>query len=107
MRTLKFIVDGLTLKQDPTCDFNNLTPGSEDCLKAEFSFSNEWRNITKVVGFYSRLGYEYAPQLLEDGRSCQIPSEAAKRRMINIRVIGKTDEGILRTNKLTIEQKGG
>ena len=39
MRTLKFIVEGQIIKQDPSCDFTNLVPGTEGYLRAEFSFS--------------------------------------------------------------------
>ena len=39
MRTLKFIVDGQILRQDPTCDFSNIVPGTEGYLIAEFAFS--------------------------------------------------------------------
>ena len=41
MRTLKFIVNGQIIKQDPKCDFSNLIPASEGYLVAEFSFSKE------------------------------------------------------------------
>ena len=104
MRTLKFIVDGLTVKPDPKCDFSGLTPGSNGYLRAEFSFSNEWKSTEKVVGFYSRMGNEYPPQRLKDGRTCMIPAEALRKRVFKLKVIGQNG---LVTNKLSVEQKGG
>ena len=107
MRVLKFIVDGQTIRQDPSCDFSGIVSGTEGYLQAEFSFSKEWANATKVVGFYSKLGKEYTPQVLKNGKTCMIPAEATKNRVFKIRVIGKRDDYMLRTNKIAIEQKGG
>lgn len=104
MRTLKFIVDGLTVKPDPKCDFSGLIPGTQNYLLAEFSFSKEWKNTAKVVGFYSRLGNEYSPQLLKDGRTCTIPVEALRKRVFKLKVIGQNG---LATNKLSVKQEGG
>lgn len=106
-RTLKFIVDGQILKCDPECDFDNLVPGSEDYIEAEFSFSKNWYNHIKVVEFRSVMGTEYKPQLLKGGRSCMIPVEALKRRAFKIRVIGKKGVSKIRTNQITITQSGG
>lgn len=107
MRTLKFIVNGLTLTPDPNCDFTGLVPGSDGYLRAEFAFSNEWENTVKVVGFYSRLGMEYPPELLEDGKSCIIPAKALEKRVFKIQVMGRNANTRLITNKLEIDQKGG
>lgn len=104
MRTLKFIVDGQTIKPDPKCDFTGLVPGTKQHLQAEFTFSNEWKNAAKVVGFYSRLGKEYPPQTLNRGRTCTIPIEALQKRIFKLKVIGQNG---LVTNKLTVDQKGG
>lgn len=104
MRNLKFIVDGQTIKPDPKCDFSWLTPGAIGPVQAEFSFSKEWRSTAKVVGFYSRLGNEYPPQSLKDGRTCTIPTEALRKRIFKLKVIGSNG---LMTSKLTIDQKGG
>lgn len=107
MRTLKFIVDGQILRPDPSCDFSGLVPGCNDELKAEFSFSKEWQNTAKVVGFYSRMGSEYPPQPLKDGKTCMIPVEATQHRVFKLRVFRKTKSGTIRTNRTTVEQKGG
>lgn len=108
MRTLKFIVDGQIIRQDPNCDFSGLVPGTEGYLRAEFAFSPEWDGSVKVVGFYSNLGKEYEPQILDNARSCIIPAEALARRIFKVRVIGKTKTGFkLTTNKVAVSQEGG
>lgn len=107
MRTLRFIVEGQIIKQDPNCDFTNLIPGSEGYLRAEFSFSPEWNSCTKVASFWSATGKEYSPQLLDDGRSCMIPSEALKKYSFKIGVIGKSNTMKLKTNKVAVKQNGG
>lgn len=107
MRTLSFIVDEQIIKQDPSCDFTGLIPGSEGYIQAKFSFSSEWRKCVKVAAFYSVLGTEYPPQLLQDGKSCMIPAEALKHKNFKIQIIGKDGNVKLTTNKLTISQNGG
>jgi hypothetical protein len=104
MRLLKFIVEGQTIKPDPRCDFSGLVPGTAGYLKAEFNFSKEWTSTPKVVAFYSRLGNEYPPQALKDGRTCLIPAEALQKRVFKVQVLGQNG---LVTNKLEIDQKGG
>lgn len=107
MRTLKFIVDGQIISRDPNCDFSDLVPGTEGYLRAEFSFSPEWRGCAKVAGFYSVMGNEYPPQVLTDGKSCIIPAEALARQTFRINVIGKNGEMKLTTNRVSVYQDGG
>lgn len=107
MRTLKFIVNDQIISQDPNCDFNDLVPGTEGYLKAEFSFSSEWNGTVRVAGFYSQMGTEYPPQVLEDGKTCIIPAEALKRRVFKVKVIGKRNGLKLETNRLVVYQNGG
>lgn len=107
MRTLKFIVDGQTIKQDPYCNFGGLVPGTQGFLQAEFSFSKEWNNTAKVVGFYSNLGKEYEPRLLKDGKTCVIPAEATTNRAFKLQVFGQGDGYSLKTNRFKVDQKGG
>lgn len=104
MRTLKFIVEAQTIRQDPNCDFSGLVPGSEGYLKAEFTFSKDWSGCRKVAAFYSNLGREYEPQILNNGDSCMIPSEALQRSIFKMQVIGKKDGYRICTNKLTVVQ---
>lgn len=107
MRTLKFIVDGQIIKQDPSCNFDDLVPGSEGYLKAEFSFSPEWVKFVKVAAFYSMMGKEYPPQILDENNTCMIPAEALKRRVFKVRVMGKGHKLKMPTNKVAISQNGG
>lgn len=107
MRTLKFIVDDQIIKQDPSCDFSGLVPGTEEYLKASFSFSPEWNGCVKVAAFYSAFGWEYPPQVLADGANCMIPAGALKKRSFKIQVIGRKDDFKILTNKVTVDQNGG
>lgn len=107
MRTLKFIVNKQIITIDPNCDLTGLIPGSEGYLQAEFSFSPEWKNCTKVVAFFSYLGKEYQPQLLTDGKHCMITAEALKDRRFKVQVIGKDKDFKITTNKVTVCQNGG
>ena len=107
MRTLKFIVDKQIIKQDPNCDFDDLIPGSEGYLQAEFSFSPEWKGTVKAVGFFSVMGKEYEPQILKDGKTCMIPAEALAKRSFKVQVMGKREGFKLKTNKVTVSQNGG
>ena len=107
MRTLRFIVDGQIVRQDPTCNFDDLVPGTEQYLRAEFAFSPEWNDYVKVAAFYSVMGLEYPPQILKNGKSCVIPAEALKKRIFKVKIVGKNGDFTLVTNKLEIHQKGG
>lgn len=109
MRTLKFIVEDQIIKQDPNCDFEGLVPGTEGYLRAEFSFSPEWDGCGKVAGFYSIMGHEYEPQLLSDGKSCMIPTEALAKKAFKISILGlrRKDSFKITTNKVTVNQTGG
>lgn len=107
MRTLKFIVEGQIIKPDPNCDFSNLVPGTEGYLRAEFSFSSEWKGCAKVASFWSAVGDEYPPQVLSDGFSCLIPAEATRRYAFRVGIIGKGSNIKLITNKVAVVQTGG
>ena len=106
MRTLKFIVDGLTIQKDTNCDFSGLHPGVEN-LQAEFIFSHDWIDYAKVVGFWSN-GLECTPQILKDGKTCIIPKKALKNFRFELEVLGRNSNNDKRkTNKITIRQFGG
>ena len=106
MRTLKFIVNKQIITRDPSCDFSGLVPGTKGYLRAEFTFSSEWNGCAKVVSFLSAVGEEYKPQVLEDGKSCDIPSEALTKRAFKIQVLGKGENLVLTTNKVVVMQNG-
>ena len=104
MRTLKFIVEDQIIKPDPKCDFSNLVPGTEGYLNAEFSFSKGWENCTKVAAFYSNLGREYEPQVLNRRGVCLIPAEALQNSIFKVQVLGQKENFTIRTNKLVVRQ---
>lgn len=107
MRTLRFIVDGQIIKQDPNCNFEGLVPGSEGYLAAEFILSPEWHGCDIVAGFYSNLGKEYPPQVLTTNNKCFIPAEALEKRVFKVRLFGKNGAVRLITNKVAVRQNGG
>ena len=107
MRTLRFIVDGQKIKHDPECDFSGLVPGTEGYLQAEFIFSKEWNSCVKVATFWSRMGKEYPPQALKDGKTCVIPAEALKGRKFKVGVIGQCRDYKITTHTVEVCQNGG
>ena len=107
MRTLRFIVDGQTVKQDPTCDFSGLFLNKDSGVCAEFIFSSEWNDKIKVVAFWSILDKEYEPQALDNKNACIIPVEAFARASFKIQVLGIRGHERLTTNKLVVLQTGG
>lgn len=107
MRTLKFIVDKQIIRRDPNCDFDDLIPGTEGYLEAEFSFSPDWKDCTKVAAFWSVMGKEYPPQILTDGKTCMIPAEALAKRSFKVQVMGKKSDFKITTNKVVVCQNGG
>lgn len=107
MRTLRFIVDGKNIIEDPSCDFTGLFPGRNDHIRAEFIFSSEWENAIKVASFRSINDDEFPPQALEKDDSCIIPTEALNRVVFKIQVLGRYYTKSLRTNILKVYQRGG
>lgn len=107
MRTLKFIVDGSTIRQDPACNFNGLFPAPNQEIAAEFTFSDNWTGVPKVAAFYSALGNEYPPQIIREKNQCMIPSEALISPAFRIQILGSNRGNIMSTNMLTVYQKGG
>lgn len=107
MRTLEFIVDGQTIKANPTCDFSGLFFSKKSDICAKFSFSSEWNDKVKVAAFWSMLGNEYEPQVLSEENTCIIPADAFSRASFKIQVLGMKGSSRLDTNKLVILQTGG
>ena len=107
MRTIHFIVNKQTLSLDPTCDISGLVPGTKGYLLANFSFSSEWDDCAKVAAFFSNLGREYEPQVLANGVSCVIPSEALEKSIFKVQVLGRKNDYNISTNRLIVRQNGG
>lgn len=107
MRVLKFNVEGETITLDPACDLAGLFPGSEEQIQVEFNFSPEWKSRVKVVGFWSIMGTEYEPQVINDDGTCQIPTEALAKVAFKMQVLGKRrNHPVIKTNTITIYQNG-
>ena len=106
MQTLKFVVDGQNIMLNPDCNVDSLVPGREGHLEASFSFSSEWDGYAKVAAFFSNLGREFTPQVI-DGNMCIIPPEALEKSVFKVQVIGKKDNHIMRTNRAIVHQRGG
>lgn len=107
MRTLRFIVDGETIIQDPSCDFTGLFPKTNSEIRAEFVFSPEWSSRVKVAAYWSMLDKEYPPQVLEDDNTCLIPAEALARPAFKIQILGKQRGRVFKTNTMIVYQRGG
>ena len=107
MRKLRFIVDGLSLKQDPACSFDGLFPTPNQDIEAIFTFSKDWDGLPRVVGFYSMLGKEHPPQIIDEDGRCIIPPEALNLPAFKLQVLGVIRGKTMTTNMLTVYQKGG
>ena len=106
MRTLKFVVNGQNIELDPNCDFTGLVPGTNGYLEAKFSFSSEWNGCAKVAAFFSSLGREFTPQVI-NGTTCVIPPEALEKSVFKVQVIGQKENYNIRTNRVIVRQRGG
>lgn len=107
MKTLKFLVNEHTITLDPKCDEMELVPGTREQLQAEFVFSSDWNNSTKVAAFYSNLGREFEPRVLKNGKVCDIPAEALEKSIFKVKVLGQKNGQTFSTNKVTVYQRGG
>ena len=85
MKIVKFIVEGGTIKKDPSS--NTLHSGDTD-VQAEFVFSSEWDGMAKVAKFM-RGDTEFEPQIQMHGVACGIPDKALTGNFLRISVLGK------------------
>lgn len=106
MRVLEFIVEDQILTKNPSCDFENLVPGTEGYLQARFSFSPAWNGFVKAAAFW-RGNRECEPQLLKDGYTCMISTDALEGKSFGVSVVGKQGEKVLITNRVKVNQNGG
>ena len=106
MRVLEFIVEDQILSKNPSCNFEGLVPGTEGYLQARFSFSPSWNGYVKAASFWHG-NEECDPQLLRDGYTCMISSDALKGKTFGISIVGKNGNQVLSTNKILITQNGG
>lgn len=107
MKTIKLIVDGSVIKYDPDCSYEGLYKGMSEQVRISFAFSDEWKNVPKVVSFISLAGKEFPPLVLKS-KSCIIPVDVLNNYAFKVRILGKlaNDERI-RTTTCTIYLEGG
>ena len=103
MRTIKFVVDGQSIKKDPSCDFSGLVSGSVGYLKAKFQFSSEWHGCKKAASFW--LGDEEHAKMLDSLDSCFIPEAALVTDQFKVSVIGVRPGYRITTNKTRVRQE--
>lgn len=104
MRTLNFIIEGLSIRKDPQCDFSGIVPGTKGYLRATFKFDSDWSGCEKMVVF-SRFGIERIP-IRVINNSCEIPSDVLLRRSFKLKIIGVKPGLRLVTNNLEVKQDG-
>ena len=104
MRTLRFIVEGLSIRKDPQCDFSGIVPGTKGYLRAEFNFDHDWAGCEKMAVFSYR-GIEEIPVRIRNN-ACMFPEEILTHRNFKIEVIGLKPGVKLKTNKLEVRQDG-
>lgn len=103
MRVLKFIVSGQSIRQEPSCDFSGLVPGTKGYLRAEFVFDHNWAGCRKVAVFTSLCKDHPAPIIKN---ACEIPEEALTRKNFQVSVVGERDGYRIQTNKTEVKQDG-
>lgn len=103
MRTLKFIVDGQSIRPDPSCDFSGIVQGTKGYLQAEFIFDDEWKDLFKVAEFRKYLTSDAKPVPIVGGK-CMVPEEVTDTRKWKVRIVGKRGDKRLTTNHAEVVQ---
>ena len=99
MRLLHFLVKGQAISKDSTCDFSNIVAGTRGYLFAKFSFDASWNSYVKVAIFNDAW-----PVRLDAHNKCEIPAEVLKANTFNVRVMGISKTGRVKTNNCGIMQ---
>ena len=102
MRLLEFNVDSQHVQKDPNCDFSGIVAGTENYLRAKFTFSDEWRDCKKAVSFW-RGEKEHAVLLNND--TCNIPPEVLVGATFKVSVTGQRNGYRITTNKTIVRQE--
>lgn len=103
MRTLKFLVDGQSIRKDPSCDFSHIVPGTKGYLSASFDFSPDWDGCRKAA-IFSCLGKNHPVPIINN--KCQIPEEALIYKYFKVQVVGEMDGYRITTNSEEVKQDG-
>lgn len=102
MRLLKFNVNAQTIEKDPDCDFDNIVAGTQGYLKAQFTFSPEWRDCILVASFW-RGKSEHAV-FIRNGE-CMIHPDALVGPTFRVSVTGQRGDYRITTNKVLVRQE--
>lgn len=102
MRVLEFIVNDQILTKNPSCNFDNIAPGTKGYLQARFSFSPEWNNHVLIARFF-RGKDEHARQIVNN--TCEIPPEVLIGRTFRVSVLGQLNDITLTTNEILVVQE--
>lgn len=102
MRLLKFNVNAQIIQKDPGCDFSNVVAGTQNYLRAQFTFSPEWHDCILVASFW-RGKNEHA-MLIRNGE-CDIPQEVLVGPTFRISVTGQRGDYRITTNKTLVRQE--
>ncbi len=107
MKNLKLFVEGDNLKLDSGYNPRDLFPGMKESVRLEFDFPPDWKNRVKVAAFWSVMGKEFPPQIIEDGKTCLVPTEALQGAVFKVQILGKKNGEKASTTKCTVYLKGG
>lgn len=102
-REIKIYVDGqnIKLEQDEA-----IVRGSKGYLKCRCVFSDEWKELKKILVFSSEYGFkqEYAEPVIDD--LCRIPDEVTDGRRIYIKAVGRNGNVAITTRVCALNQEG-
>ena len=102
MRLLKFKVNAQYIQKDPYCNFDHIVAGTQDYLRAQFTFSPEWQDCILVASFW-RGQTEYAELILNG--ECTIPPEILTGPTFRVSVTGQRGGYRITTNKVLVRQE--
>lgn len=103
MRKLRFLVNGQTIKPDPSCDFSGIVANSVGYLCAEFKLDSAWTGCQVAASFWN--GKNEHAALLQKG-VCEIPSKAlVNRELVGVSLVGVKDNYKIATNKIYFKQE--
>lgn len=101
MRKLKFIVNGQSIRPDPSCDFTELVSGTRGYLQAIFRFSDEYEGFRKAAVFRI-CDKECAVPIVN--QACTIPEEICAAKIFSVSVVAETENYRIVTNHAEVRQ---
>ena len=102
MRLLKFNVDAQHIQKDPDCNFEHIVAGTQDYLRAQFTFSPEWQDCILVASFWR--GQKEHAAFIQNGE-CVIPPDALIGPTFRVSVTGQRGDYRITTNKILVRQE--